>query len=51
MSRHDLRLEIMTSDIAKPQTKPEAKPETFRSHVPAIVAATTGSVLAASWAA
>src|SRR5205823_2429867 len=37
----------MTSDIAKPQTKPGAKPETFRSHLPAIVAATTGTVLAA----
>jgi hypothetical protein len=43
-----VRLEIMTSDIAKPQTKPEAKPETFRSHVPAIAAATTGTVLAAT---
>jgi hypothetical protein len=41
----------MTSDIVKPQTKPEAEPETFRSHVPAIVAATTGSALAASCAA
>jgi hypothetical protein len=42
-----LRLEIMTSDIAKPQTQPEAERETFRSHLPAIVAATTGTVLAA----
>jgi len=41
--RHDVRLEIMTSDIAKPQTKPE----TFRAHLPAIAAATTGTVLAA----
>ena len=40
-------LEIMTSDTAKAQTKPEARPETFRSHLPAIVAATTGTVLAA----
>ncbi len=37
----------MTSDTAKAQTKPEARPETFRSHLPAIVAATTGTVLAA----
>ncbi len=37
----------MTSDTAKPETKPQAKPETFRSHLPAIVAATTGTVLAA----
>ena len=35
-------LDIMTSD-----TKPQARPETFRSHLPAIVAATTGTVLAA----
>jgi len=35
------------SDIARPQTKPEAKPGTFRSHLPAIVAVTTGTVLAA----
>ena len=35
--------EIMTSDTVKPQ----AKPESFRSHLPAIVAATTGTVLAA----
>jgi hypothetical protein len=41
------RLENMTSDTAKPETKPQAKPETFRSHLPAIVAATTGTVLAA----
>ena len=40
-------LEIMTSDTAKPGSKPQAKPETFRSHRPAIVAATTGTVLAA----
>ena len=39
--------EIMTSATAKPVTKPGAKPETFRSHLPAIVAATTGTVLAA----
>lgn len=37
----------MTSDIAKPETKAEANPETFRSHLPAIVAAATGTVLAA----
>ncbi|HEY1000528.1 MAG TPA: hypothetical protein VGD83_12875 [Streptosporangiaceae bacterium] len=37
----------MTSDTAKPQTKLEARPETFRSHLPAIAAATTGTVLAA----
>src|SRR5690348_17067571 len=37
----------MTSDIAKPQTTPEARPETFRSHLPAIAAATAGTVLAA----
>jgi len=41
------RLEIMTSDTAKRETKPQAKPETFRSHLPAIVAASTGTVLAA----
>jgi len=39
--------EIMTSDTATPESKPQAKPETFRSHLPAIVAATTGTVLAA----
>src|SRR5215475_1611806 len=39
--------EIMTSDTAKPESTPQAKPETFRSHLPAIVAATTGTVLAA----
>ena len=33
----------MTSDFARTETKPE----TFRSHLPAIVAATTGTVLAA----
>jgi hypothetical protein len=37
----------MTSDIAKPQTTQEARPETFRSHLPAIAAATAGTVLAA----
>ena len=46
--RHDLPVEIMTSDIANPETKPAATPETFRSHLPAIVAATTGTVLAAT---
>ena len=40
-------LDIMTSDTATPETKPPAPPETFRSHLPAIVAATTGTVLAA----
>src|SRR5215469_8404590 len=40
-------LDIMTSDTTKPETKPQAKPETFRSHLPAIIAATTGTVLAA----
>src|SRR5260370_21647671 len=40
-------LDIMTSDSAKPETKPGAKPETFRSHLPAIAAATTGTMLAA----
>jgi len=40
-------LDIMTSDTAKPETNPQARPETFRSHLPAIVAATTGTVLAA----
>jgi hypothetical protein len=40
-------LEIMTSDTAQPEIKPQAKSETFRSHLPAIVAATTGTVLAA----
>lgn len=39
-------LDIMTSDT-KPETVPGAKPESFRSHLPAIVAATTGTVLAA----
>jgi hypothetical protein len=39
-------LEIMTSDTAKPESKSQAKPETFRSHLPAIIAATTGTVLA-----
>lgn len=37
----------MTSDTAKPETTPAAKPESFRSHLPAIVAATTGTMLAA----
>jgi hypothetical protein len=41
------RLEIMTSDTAKPDTTSATKPETFRSHLPAIVAATTGTVIAA----
>jgi hypothetical protein len=41
-------METMTSDTAKPETTtPQTKPETFRSHLPAIVAATTGTVLAA----
>jgi hypothetical protein len=40
-------LEIMTSDTAQPETKPQAKSDTFRSHLPAIVAATTGTMLAA----
>jgi hypothetical protein len=44
--RHDLP-EIMTSDTAKPESKSQTKPETFRSHLPAIIAATTGTVLAA----
>jgi len=37
----------MTSDTAQQETQPATKPETFRSHLPAIVAATTGTVLAA----
>ena len=38
----------MTSDTAQQETKPQAKPpETFRSHMPAIIAAMTGTVLAA----
>ena len=37
----------MTSDTANSEIKPQAKAETFRSHLPAIVAATTGTVLAA----
>ena len=37
----------MTSDTAQSETKPQARPETFRSHLPAVVAATTGTVLAA----
>ena len=41
------RLESMTSDTTKPETTPQAHPDTFRSHLPAIVAATTGTVLAA----
>jgi len=41
-------LEIMTSDTAQPETKQQANSETFRSHLPAIVAATTGTVLAAT---
>jgi len=41
-------LDSMTSDTAKPETKPAAKQETFRSHLPAIAAATTGTVLAAT---
>ena len=36
-------LEIMTSDYAKPVSKPE----TFRSHLPAVAAAAAGTVLAA----
>ena len=40
-------LDIMTSDTTKPETTPQAHPDTFRSHLPAIVAATTGTVLAA----
>ena len=40
-------LDIMPSDTAHPETNPHARPETFRSHLPAIVAATTGTVLAA----
>jgi hypothetical protein len=40
-------LDIMTSDTAKRDTEPQTKPETFRSHLPAIAAATTGTVLAA----
>ena len=38
----------MTSDTAKPEVKSEGKSETFRSHLPAIVAATTGTILAAT---
>jgi hypothetical protein len=37
-------LEIMTSGLAQPVTKPE----TFRSHLPAIAAAAAGTVLAAA---
>ena len=38
----------MTSDTAQTETKLQAKrPETFRSHLPAIIAAATGTVLAA----
>jgi hypothetical protein len=38
----------MTSDTTRTDTKPQAKPpETFRSHLPAIIAAATGTVLAA----
>src|SRR5215475_11221488 len=40
-------MDIMTSDIVKPETKPEAKPDTFRSLLTANVAAATGTVLAA----
>jgi hypothetical protein len=40
-------LEIMTSDTAEPEAKSQAKPESFRSHLPAVLAATTGTVLAA----
>jgi len=40
-------LESMTSDTAKPEATPDTKRESFRSHLPAIVAATTGTVLAA----
>jgi hypothetical protein len=44
---HDLPLEIMTSNSVKPETVSDsAKPETFRSHLPAIAAATSGTVLA-----
>jgi hypothetical protein len=40
-------LEIMTSNSVKPETVSDsAKPETFRSHLPAIAAATSGTVLA-----
>jgi hypothetical protein len=39
--------EIMTNDTTKPESTPQTRPETFRSHLPAIVAATTGTVLAA----
>jgi len=41
------RLESMIRDIATPEKTLSAKPETFRSHVPAIAAAATGTVLAA----
>jgi hypothetical protein len=40
---------IMTSNTAQTETTPQAKPpEKFRSHLPAIIAATTGTVLAAT---
>src|SRR5204863_4564222 len=41
--RSALSFEIMTSDPAQPVTKPE----TFRSHLPAIAAAAAGTLLAA----
>jgi hypothetical protein len=44
---HDLPLEIMTSNSVTPETVSlPAKPESFRSHLPAIAAATAGTVLA-----
>jgi hypothetical protein len=44
---HDPPLEIVTSNSVKPETVSDsAKPETFRSHLPAIAAATSGTVLA-----
>jgi len=42
-----LPLEIMTSDTDQRETVSLRKPETFRSHLPAIAAATLGTVLAA----
>jgi hypothetical protein len=47
LPRHDLPLEIMTSNSVTPETvTASAKPESFRSHLPAIAAAAAGTVLA-----
>ena len=44
---HDLPVEIMTSNSVTPDTvSVPAKPESFRSHLPAIAAATAGTVFA-----